>query len=517
MKRRDGYILLILSAILLIIKYFILGKVFNDLNSYIIPDDSFYSLLIAKNISLGKGFLYGENFTNGFQPLFVFIMVPAYWIFNPDIISPIYVSLFILTMFSFGSLILIYKLILLIFRNTFAAFMASLLFIITPVSLRNSTNGLETIISFFFFLLCFYLLYKYYDKSLNDIPLWKYFAFGMLLGFALLARIDNIFIFAAVLVFILLKKKQITGQIFFKSAAFFSIGFIIIYLPYLILSYHYTGTLYPVSGKSVRLQADFLMHTINSDKNYFVFMFMRFIRILGSNYLFILSICLIIFIYLFIRNRSNPFKGAAIKEHLPVIIVSILFFVSYTFYIGAHWSFDRYFYPLFIPLIIFTSFLIHKMYLSLETSRLRNFILAGFVLVIFFGNVLRPGIKGFLFDDSIDLQGYFKISKLLNAELPKGSKIGAMQTGAIAYFSDSLRVVNLDGVVNSDAYYALRDKHLIEYIKQCKIDYLVLWDINYQLLAYSSPALEAEDLTFVKIFDSVKSLGNNWYLYKMNY
>lgn len=140
-----------------------------------------------------------------------------------------------------------------------------------------------------------------------------------------------------------------------------------------------------------------------------------------------------------------------------------------------------------------------------------------FTAVIFFGNVMRPGIKGFLFDDSIDLKGYVKISKILNEELPKGSTIGAMQTGAMAYFSDNLKVVNLDGVVNPDAYMALRDKHLIEYIKKCKIDYLVLWDINYQLLAYASPALKAEDLTLVKIFDSVKSLGYNWYLYKVNY
>jgi hypothetical protein len=517
MKKADRYILLFLSAILLVFKFLIFGKVFADLNSYILPDDSFYSLLIAKNISLGKGFLYGENFTNGFQPLFVFLMVPVYLVLNPDIISPIYVSLFILTIFSLASLVIIYKLILLIFKNTYTAFIASLLFVITPVSLRNSTNGLETIISFFFFAVCFYFLYKYYNVPFADIPVGKYITFGIILGFAMLARIDNIFIFAGIFVYVLLKHKQLTMKSFVKYAFAFSLGFAVIYIPYLILSYHYTGSLYPVSGRSVRLQADFLMLTINSDKNYFVFMFRRFVRILGSNYLFILSVCFIISVYLFMRTRRKLFKDANLKEHLPVITVSLLFFFSYTFYIGAHWAFDRYFFPVFIPLIIFASFLIHKMYLSFAASRFKNLMIICFTAVIFFGNVMRPGIKGFLFDDSIDLQGYVKISKILNEELPKGSTIGAMQTGAMAYFSDNLKVVNLDGVVNPDAYMALRDKHLIEYIKKCKIDYLVLWDINYQLLAYASPALKAEDLTLVKIFDSVKSLGYNWYLYKVNY
>jgi len=115
------------------------------------------------------------------------------------------------------------------------------------------------------------------------------------------------------------------------------------------------------------------------------------------------------------------------------------------------------------------------------------------------------------------LKGYVNISRYINDNLPKGTVIGAMQTGAFGYFANNLKVVNLDGVVNKDAYESLASGDLIEYIKKCKIEYLLLWDINYQLLAYSSVNLSDNDITLVKIIDNNKSLGYDWYLYKVNY
>ena len=41
------------------------------IDGYLIPDDAYYVLKIAKNISTGIGPLCSGNFTNGFQPLFV--------------------------------------------------------------------------------------------------------------------------------------------------------------------------------------------------------------------------------------------------------------------------------------------------------------------------------------------------------------------------------------------------------------------------------------------------------------
>lgn len=517
MKKLDWYLLLLLSVLLLVFKFLLFNKVLIDLNTYILPDDSFYSLLIAKNIALGKGFLYGDNFTNGFQPLFVFLMVPVYFFLTPDIITPIYISLIILMVFSFASLYLIYRLMILLFKNSFVAFTSALLFVVTPASLRNSTNGLETIISFFFFLLGFYLLYKYYDVPIKNISAMKYFFFGVILGFALLARIDNIFLFVAIFIFIILKRKEFDFNCLIKYSSIFIIGFLLIYLPYLILSYHYTGTLYPVSGKSVSYQAHFLKYTLHSDKNFILFEVFRVIRICGSNYIINILLCILLFCFFYWKNKFNSFKDINLKKHLPLIITSILFILVYILLISAYWAFDRYFYSMFIPLLILTSYFLFKFYLYIQSFRFKNIILVSIILILFFVNILRPGIKGFLFDNSIDLKGYVNISRYVNDNLPKGTVIGAMQTGAFGYFANNLKVVNLDGVVNKDAYESLASGHLIEYIKKCKIEYLLLWDINYQLLAYSSVNLSDNDITLVKIIDDNKSLGYDWYLYKVNY
>ena len=52
------------------------------IDGLLIPDDAYLAMTIAKNIALGLGPLYGFDYTNGFQPMYVFLIVPAFWIFK---------------------------------------------------------------------------------------------------------------------------------------------------------------------------------------------------------------------------------------------------------------------------------------------------------------------------------------------------------------------------------------------------------------------------------------------------
>ena len=57
-------------------------------------DDSFYAFKIASNIANGHGVTFdGINATNGFQPLYVFLLVPIFWLLRPDPIAPVYGAL----------------------------------------------------------------------------------------------------------------------------------------------------------------------------------------------------------------------------------------------------------------------------------------------------------------------------------------------------------------------------------------------------------------------------------------
>jgi len=48
-------------------------------------DDAFYSLTVARHIAQGHGLSFdGLHPTNGFQPLYVFLTVPVFWLFPND-------------------------------------------------------------------------------------------------------------------------------------------------------------------------------------------------------------------------------------------------------------------------------------------------------------------------------------------------------------------------------------------------------------------------------------------------
>ena len=124
----------------------------------------------------------------------------------------------------------------------------------------------------------------------------------------------------------------------------------------------------------------------------------RFIRLMGGNYFFVILMCIFAFVYLLWNEKSNPFKNINIKKYLPLAITSIIVILTYTYYIAAFWCFDRYLYPMFIPLLIVTSFLFTKLYDNIQKFPLKKTILTVIVAIVFIGNFIRPGIKGFLFD-----------------------------------------------------------------------------------------------------------------------
>ncbi|HJO24684.1 MAG: glycosyltransferase family 39 protein [Myxococcota bacterium] len=71
----------------------------------------------------------------------------------------------------------------------------------------------------------------------------------------------------------------------------------------------------------------------------------------------------------------------------------------------------------------------------------------------------------------------------LRRNTPPGTTVGAWNSGILGYFSGRT-VVNLDGVVNDDAVDALREKRLLAYIRERRIDVLV--DLPHQVEAFLS-------------------------------
>ena len=69
-------------------------------------------------------------------------------------------------------------------------------------------------------------------------------------------------------------------------------------------------------------------------------------------------------------------------------------------------------------------------------------------------------------------QNMLSAARWLEANTDEEARIGSYNAGILGYFSDRT-VVNLDGVVNEDAYRARRDGKTVEYVCGNQIDYVV--------------------------------------------
>ncbi len=114
-------------------------------------DDSFYAFKIAQNLAGGLGASFdGIHPTNGFQPLYVFMLVPFYWLYPSDLISPIYAALALSALFTALTTALLFKIVS---RYTSAkiALLAAGIWAFSPVVTKQAANGLETSLALFFY------------------------------------------------------------------------------------------------------------------------------------------------------------------------------------------------------------------------------------------------------------------------------------------------------------------------------------------------------------------------------
>jgi hypothetical protein len=518
MAKKDKLYLSFLLLVFLLTRIFLLIRPFPEIDSYALTDDTYLSLKIAKNIADGYGMTYGGIPTNGFQPLYVFMMVPVFAVIKSNLLLPVYIAMIVLSVFSLLSAVVLYRMILKLFGSSESAFIVSLLFVTTPALIRNMTNGLETSISFFFFLLAVYFLYLFREVSLVNIKSKRIFLFGLLLGFSVLARIDNVFLFLMLFIWFVIKvrrEKPGIKAVIYRTLAL-TAGFSVIYMPWLAVSYFYTGMLYPVSGEAVRVQGIYYaVHRTNLTNFYFSELY-RSLRYFVLNYFTVIILIIALLPLIFKKRRLGFLRGFISIKHFPLITTSVLFYAVYVFYISAFWYFPRYLVPLFVPVSILTGFLVKELFTYGFFRRKKNMFFTGITAILLLINVLRPGFRDYYFGMHIP-EGYFGISAWVSGNMKEGSIIGSLQTGALAYFAENVKVYNLDGVVNPLALNAIKQIRLIDYIKENKLEYVLLWNINYEFIIAKSGNFRESDLTHLSRIEGIKSWGYEWDLYKVNY
>jgi hypothetical protein len=284
----------------------------------------------------------------------------------------------------------------------------------------------------------------------------------------------------------------------------------------MILSYSFTGDLLPVSGKAVhQIGKDMVDYHSDGQAGLFALMQLSFKNIY-MNYSVVIIFALVTTLIYRLKTQACPWLKGSVTMHLPLITTSLFMFASYTFYLTANWFYSRYFFPLGLFFVVLTAFANNQLITSFSSLKSRALVFAATVIILFSVNIARPGFKDFFFNE-YKRSGYIEIGSWANETFPKGTIVGSNQTGALGYFSKDISVINLDGVVNKNAYNAIKNKELFEYIKSRRIEYFIDWNINYEFLVRNSKNFKAGDIALVKKIEGLKSWDYEWFLYKVNY
>ncbi len=496
-QRRN--LLFLLFLIVLAIHSFLFARDFSVLvRNGVLYDDSFYAFQIARNIAEGNGITFdGIHPTTGFQPLYVFLLVPVFFLFKSDPITPIYIALASSAVMTSFSALLLFKLLEKRVRIT-VAFIAMIVWAISPIVSRQSVNGLESSLAL---LLLIGLIYQYVEnlRPIKSPSGFHLAATGVLAGFSVLARIDS-FIFLAVLLLDYLlvlrarsAQKKDLGKILITMIVAASIC-----APWSLYGLATGGGLVPDGGTATRYlsmacapifhigsadllasgpDANFiwqhLLHSLSVLKASPPFHgFFRLAEKLDPNLnlngnLVIATdalgfIGLMLFVYVvIIRRKTIGVPGFGELRFL--IVYSGLLVAAYSFYTFGIFFFTRYYYPLYMISCIFFAFSLEAI---LQRFRVRRVLERSLCLALLLGYLTAYLYMTYTFVyHSRPIYRFVDMVQWIEENTSSDDRIGVFQSGAIGYFSDR-KVLNLDGKVNREALVALKKDETVAYARE---------------------------------------------------
>jgi hypothetical protein len=448
----------------------------------ILPDDAFYYFKIAENIANGHGITFdGVAQTNGFHPLWLFVITPIFFFIHQKIMA-IHAVLALNALIGALSVFILYKIFLQLQLSRKISLLGAALFAFLPtnyLSGAGTMNGLETSLNVFAILL-FVLSYLRVFKSRNFI------FFGFISGFLLLARTDNailLLISWLFLIFLFIKNKE---WLSIKKLLISGIPLIAVVSPWFIWSYLNFGDIVQISGKVIpfvvhqRLALggwnlfDYFLRYLNNIIDSLIYLSGILIKSKQSLEFIIVALGAVVFsgaTFLFFRKyNSEPKK--IFKQRMfilsPLIATFFIFILVQTI---RTVFFRSWYYFSIIPLLFLIVVVVLDFTMTAFNRRTSSFFLIGGF--VYLGVVLFTLVRFVFFPLSGGETGKYNMIQKLNEAIPPNSVVGAWNAGIYGYFFEKGRLINLDGVVNNAIYSHIKNRNVEEYAQKNGINYLV--------------------------------------------
>ncbi len=489
-----GGIVLVILIVGFLLRLWIAWRPLAIIDNLLFPDDTYISMAIARNIALGRGMTFdGLAITNGFQPLYVFLLVPLFKLIPDQLDLPIHIALTVLALLNMATAYLLVKILLRLLGQT-AALFGLLIWVFSPIVMREGINGLETGMAVFWMALATAVYVRAIGESLSERK--QAILLGLFAGLAMFTRVDNVIFVGAVGLALLLRGRRLNWHNFI-NALLMGMMVVTVMLPWFALSYQCCDALLPESGGAVRFQALASFHDIPGGAiTLLLYNFFITLRILARSPMELdhtiiwsfgfallgLSVVTSYGRFLWRRLGQTVKQTEWIRQLWPLWLFIALLLVAYNTYILAYWFFVRYFYPLTWAMTIVWAVILTRTAVFIsqrwQKSLSQISLFMGAILVLWF----TPGLYKLLFSTP-EQGGYYNIAAWANETLPENAVLGSAQTGALTYWArPDLTVINMDGVANPDAYAALEAGEQMKYLREQGITHIVNWPINMDLL-----------------------------------
>jgi len=482
-----------------------------------IPDDAYISLHLSRNIAAGLGPSYAGEYTNGYQPLYVFLMVPVFAVLQNDLISPIRISLTLACLVDTLTLWLILRLLRYWTSSLLAAGVLAYAWIFSPYVIVTTVNGLETAIVSCIVVWGWCLYAEYSRPSDPEHRLGRWFTLGLILGLAIFARIDVcLFLFAVAMTHLIAERKDFRRTT--KEVLMMCAGAFLANLPWFIYSLYYTGQVFPVSGKAVRFMSIAgVSFRTSLSALYLPSLNSGVLTVLARNRSTLIALAVNAILLWIFSNRMATNRSRSVRVLFPGWLFALFIFEAYSLYIFGPWFYPRYLYPVCVVLIVTFGWTISRLFAVNVTpgGRMTAVIFVGMICLAV--NLVDPELRR-LFNSTDDRElGYMNLGVWASKSFPPGTVLGGFQSGALGYFAENMSVVNLDGVVSRSCYDALVERRAMDFIRQRKVQFVLGWEINIRFLIQQSETYDPEDMTVVKEIEGFRSWRRKWYLLRVNY
>ena len=218
----------------------------------LVCDDAYYYYEIARNAALGQGFTFDSlHPTNGFHPLWAWILVPVFYLFPDSIWAPIHISLILSALFTVATAFGIH--VFFARRGCHeAGLIGATIWLLNPFTLVLGLRGLEGPLSTFLIAAVFLSLDTVRRRATYTAA--EAARLGALMGLCLLARTDNVLLLAvlSIVLSIELFKRRAWRDLLLKGALFLATAATIT-LPWCVWNLATFGTVVQTSFRSKQM------------------------------------------------------------------------------------------------------------------------------------------------------------------------------------------------------------------------------------------------------------------------